>query len=265
MDKAHFNFYGDSDYFLVEDCRADGPGKFGFSSTAAAGVRYPDNGIFRRCEAYDMEDSTLHGEAGDGFAFNGITILEDCIAGNNADTGFDLYNNDKSSTLIRCIAYGTGKSHYDDPEFDGDGHGFNLRLVTAPQILKNCIAYNNQQEGLISGQETTTITIYGFTAYNNDIADGNQRNFYLMSGQPHVIRNSISHNPSSSDDMHANVDDQFNSWNLGINLDDCFLSLEPTNENFLHLDPDGPCVDVGVDVGLPYNGTTPDLGAYETA
>ena len=31
----------------------------------------------------------------------------------------------------------------------------------------------------------------------------------------------------------------------------------------VHLLPDSPCIDAGVDVGLPYLGSAPDMGAFE--
>jgi hypothetical protein len=33
----------------------------------------------------------------------------------------------------------------------------------------------------------------------------------------------------------------------------------------VHLQPGSPCIDAGVDVGLPYLGLAPDMGAYEFA
>ena len=39
--------------------------------------------------------------------------------------------------------------------------------------------------------------------------------------------------------------------------------MDPTNSLFLQLADNSPAVDNGIDVGLPYHGKAPDLGAYE--
>jgi hypothetical protein len=31
----------------------------------------------------------------------------------------------------------------------------------------------------------------------------------------------------------------------------------------VHLQPGSPCIDAGIDVGLPYLGSAPDMGAFE--
>ena len=71
---------------------------------------------------------------------------------------------------------------------------------------------------------------------------------------------------------------QNNSWNLtSVTASEAdFLSLDPAlakaprqadgslpNNNFARLISGSDLIDKGVDVGLPYNGIAPDLGAYE--
>ena len=66
--------------------------------------------------------------------------------------------------------------------------------------------------------------------------------------------------------MESVVDDEFNTWNLGLSLTDAdFQSMDPLNlqTTFLRPTPTCPAVDAGTDVGLPYSGTAPDLGAFE--
>jgi len=70
-----------------------------------------------------------------------------------------------------------------------------------------------------------------------------------------------------------------NSWDTsGITVSDAdFVSLDSSclddprkpdgslpDCNFLHLKSTSGLIDKGVNVGLPFNGKAPDLGAYET-
>ena len=64
------------------------------------------------------------------------------------------------------------------------------------------------------------------------------------------------------------VDDLSNSWNdpPGIVLEASdFQSLDPAEIEtlFLRLAPGSGAIDAGTDVGLPFSGTAPDLGAFE--
>ncbi len=58
------------------------------------------------------------------------------------------------------------------------------------------------------------------------------------------------------------TDDQNNSWNLNIE-DPLFVSEDPASPDFLHLAPGSTAIEVGADIGLPFTGNAPDLGAYE--
>ncbi|AKP50191.1 hypothetical protein CA2015_0728 [Cyclobacterium amurskyense] len=56
-----------------------------------------------------------------------------------------------------------------------------------------------------------------------------------------------------------------NSWNLSdytVSASD-FVSLDPSSPDFLRLKAGSGLVNVGSDIGFPFNGTAPDLGVYE--
>jgi hypothetical protein len=94
----------------------------------------------------------------------------------------------------------------------------------------------------------------------------------------HVLRNNITFAGTSSDNFDSGVTDSFNTWNgIPVNAAD-FLSLDdtiargPRNpdgslpiSDFLRLAANSNLIDTGTDVGLPFNGTAPDLGAFETS
>ncbi|WP_396612887.1 hypothetical protein ACH9L7_06335 [Haloferax sp. S1W] len=58
-----------------------------------------------------------------------------------------------------------------------------------------------------------------------------------------------------------NVRGEHNSWNLGI--DNPKFVRTAAGGDFLHLSKGSPCIDVGVDIGEPYLGAAPALGAFE--
>jgi hypothetical protein len=96
---------------------------------------------------------------------------------------------------------------------------------------------------------------------------------------PYFVKNNVAHDnvqaPFSIPDL-TNVD--HNSWDLPVTVsDDDFLSVTPTGVDgprqpdgslpeldFLRLAPGSDLIDAGVDVGLPFQGSAPDLGAFES-
>ena len=79
--------------------------------------------------------------------------------------------------------------------------------------------------------------------------------------------------------MFPGIDHKNNSWDDGLVVTEAdFLSLDDTAMNgprnpdgslpqtdFLKLAPASDLIDRGVNVGLPFNGIAPDMGAFETA
>jgi hypothetical protein len=118
------------------------------------------------------------------------------------------------------------------------------------------------------------LTIFNCTGY------ANAANFGLGNdvdpGERHLLRNNIS---VGGTDTIANADAQYNSWNGGVSASDAdFVSLDlslatvtrsldgslPETDLF-RLRSDSDLVNAGTDVGLPYSGSAPDLGAFETS
>ena len=55
----------------------------------------------------------------------------------------------------------------------------------------------------------------------------------------------------------------FTSWDAHSFNQQLPLFVDPVN-NYFQLRPGSPAIDTGVDVGLPFNGAAPDIGAFET-
>jgi hypothetical protein len=87
-----------------------------------------------------------------------------------------------------------------------------------------------------------------------------------MYGAAHVLRNNLEWLATGAVQMDAPVDSAANSWDLSLTFSEAdFESVDPgeLQVSYLRPTPTSPALDVGLDVGLPYNGAAPDLGAFE--
>lgn len=194
---------------------------------------------------------------------SGAWVLKDCISHHNKDDGFDLYNA-RDGIVRGCIAYSNG---LDGSEriLSGEGNGF--KLTSGPShhngghLIHHCASYNNKARGFYTNTANDTIELDNCTAVSNDVSEQNYPNFHFLSAPPEsVVRNCLSWKGTVSG-VQA-IDSSHNSWDLNIG-DPEFRSLTPTSHTFLRLSTGSPAIDVGIDVGLRYIGTAPDLGAFE--
>jgi hypothetical protein len=91
------------------------------------------------------------------------------------------------------------------------------------------------------------------------------------------LRNNIAYGGTPTSNM-SGTNAAYNSWNLNVTMSNAqFQSVSTSGWNAprqadgslpnlpnLHLAPGSTLIDKGVNVGLPYNGEAPDLGAFET-
>ncbi len=209
---------------------------------------------FVNCTSYDNYDSQSVGYEGggaDGFCISsgqGNTWIN-CLAYDNSDDGWDCWKS-TSNTIMNCVAYGSGRDK-------GDGNGFKLGGAgdhSGGHLIRNCVAYNNRFIGFDYNNAKIPIKAYNNTAWNN------KRTNYRFKAAPHVLRNNISQ--AGTLVLTKEVDHKHNSWNLNID-DALFISTNPASATFLKLSARSPAKDRGINVGLPYQGSAPDLGAYE--
>jgi hypothetical protein len=97
----------------------------------------------------------------------------------------------------------------------------------------------------------------------------------------HVLKNNIAfgnQHPTNFQANYDNCDEEHNSWDSGFSANAAdFLTVDSTgvdgqrngdgslpNLNFLRLRQGSDLIDKGVNVGLPFKGNAPDLGAFET-
>lgn len=263
----------------------------------------PAYNLVLNCDSYLNFDPANDGENADGFAAKGASgwtyslgpgnVFRGCRAWNNSDDGWDFWYAGNSVRVEDCWAFRNGVNLWGVIGYDGDGQGFKLGQGGGEHILIRCMSYNNQHNGFDLNRSTTDAT--GVTLYNCTGVNNLERNFNFANpstGAIHVLRNNLSYLGSVTDEIGTLIDDANNSWNGFTVTDADFVSLDPnfdpiedpddyTNADsngidrprepdgslpkmaFLRLSPDSSLVDGGIDVGEPFEGDAPDLGAYE--
>ena len=276
---AHNGINIQGNYDILENCRSHDNRNSGIQMGSSSSTTYPRGNFILNCDSYRNYDAPIGGNA-DGFAFKwnigSGTVFKGCRSWNNSDDGWDLWMADSSVEIDSCFAFRNGVDSWHSGSFNGNGNGFKVggNFVPTPHTLKNCVSFDNAGDagrGYDENNNTAGQTLYNCIAFRN-LGD----NFHLLntvvSGQ-HVIRNCVSYvgnvNITSGTRDH-------NSWN-GVTVSsadfrslDTALAVAPRNPDgslpingFLRLVAGSALIDTGINVGLPYTGTTPDLGAFE--
>ena len=258
------------------------------------------NNVVLNCDAYRNYDYTSEDHRGgnvDGFGGHPArgsvnNVFRGCRAWFNSDDGFDLISAGEAVTIENCWAFDNGYG----TKFEslGDGNGFkaggygsapadHLPAVIPRHVVRGCLAVRNKANGFYANHHPGGIDWLNNTAFRNGT------NFNLLGrlrdnrtdipGIGHRLRNNLSF--QSKRDL-SNLDAQqsdarANSFDLPVkveakdfaNLDETEL-VQPRGEDgslprihFLHLAPGSALIDRGEDVGLPFKGAAPDLGAFE--
>lgn len=248
-----------------------------------------DNRIIN-CDSYFNADPPDYADA-DGFAPK-LTVgsgnyFFGCRAWGNCDDGWDGYlrdANDVTTTLEQCWSWGNGYlKDGSDPGAQANGNGFkmgggdnsNSQQLMHHQILIRCVAFNNKNKGFDQNNNVGSMTLLHDTGYNNKAANYRIQRA-LNAGQTLTIKNCLSFQGNVQ--LGSFAIQEANSWlpPFVVTADD-FLSLaadlaaaprQPDGSlpqiDFLHLAASSDLIDAGVDVGLPFHGNAPDLGAFET-
>lgn len=252
------------------------------------------NNTILNCDSYFNADSTL--ENADGFAAKldvgtGNKFIG-CRAWNNLDDGWDGYlrgADNITTTYENCWAFKNGYLKNGNLGA-GDGNGFKTggsdknasgqKTLSHNAIYKNCIAVGNSADGFDHNSNRGEITLLNCSAYEN----GSNINFgTTFPAKKLTVKNSLSVGTRGS--QNADVTDiSNNSWQDGLTATDTdFISVGLSSADiallssarkadgslpdidYLHLTTTSPLIDKGVDVGLPFNGAAPDIGAFETS
>jgi hypothetical protein len=243
------------------------------------------------CDSYFNADSVTNYANADGFAPK-LTVGDSnyfygCRSWVNCDDGWDGYlrgADDVHTILENCWTWGNG---YLEDGSDGgpfaNGNGFkmgggdnsNSDSLMHHFTLINCVAFSNKNKGFDQNNNLGSMTLYNCTGYNN-LAANYRIQRALNPGQTLTVKNCVSF--LGNVQLGSFAVQETNSWlsPFVVTADD-FLSLDialasaPRQADgslpeiqFLHLAQGSDLIDAGVDLGFPYNGTAPDLGAFES-
>jgi len=242
------------------------------------------NNTILNCDSFYNADASL--ENADGFACkldagSGNTFIG-CRAWQNLDDGWDGYlrDNDNITTYYEnCWAFKNGYL-MNGTAGAGDGNGFKTggsddKDLKHNAIYKNCIAAGNIYDGFDHNSNRGDLEFYNCSAY------GNGRNFSFSSTNIAnflLIKNSLSFEGTNNDSYSAtSTDITNNGWQNGLTMNASdFVSLDMEllasprgvdgslpHIDFLFLVAGSDLIDAGIDVGLEFNGSAPDIGAFE--
>lgn len=262
-------------------------------------VRGRDN-LFLNCDAWNNWDYTSENGRGgnvDGFGCHprpGATgnVFRGCRAWFNSDDGYDCINAAEGVTFENCWAMYNGYTSEFKPAADGNGFkagGYGstpaerLPNPIPRHVVRHCIAVGNRNAGFYANHHP------GGCDWLNNSAYRNGTNYLMLNrladnrtdvdGFDHVLKNNLSYGSRRS---IARIDadrctlahnsflpelslekSDFESLDekqlLGPRLSDGGLPMIP----FLKPTADSPLHDAGVDVGLPFEGDAPEIGAVE--
>ena len=259
------------------------------------------NNLVLNCDShenYDPLTSNGAGQSADGFgchiAVGGTgNVFRGCRAWWNSDDGWDFIHAAEVVTVENSWAWNNGYLPGTTmPLAAGNGNGFKGGGFDVPEtkvpaqppshVIRNCLSFSNKAAGFYANHEPVADHFYNNTSYNN------HPDFDLLGMLPDgtvlnvgILRNNIAFAGTLlSNASGPMVDESHNSWDmaLGVTVSNAdFQSTSMTGVDgprqadgslpclpFMRLAAGSDLIDKGQDVGLPFTGAAPDLGAFES-
>jgi hypothetical protein len=252
--------------------------------------RVPTSNLVLNCDSYQNRDAT--GENADGFAAKSFpesgtwvgryNTFIGCRSWENADDGWDLWQTTNTVVLSNCWTWGNGTNLVTA----GDGNGFklgghnnaNVQWFAGPHLVTRCVSFKNFHNGFDQNNNAAGITLDQNTAWANGDRNFAMNHITNIFVTIHTVRNTISIGGGSVDQFYPGSILISNSWQVvpaaGTNdwlSVDRAQALAPRRDDgglpevpLLRPVPTGSFVDMGADLGQPFQGSAPDLGAFET-
>jgi hypothetical protein len=258
------------------------------------------NNLFLNCDSYRNWDYTSEdGKGGntDGFGCHPPVgdvgnVFRGCRSWFNSDDGYDVLGAKESVTLENCWSFYNGYSTTFQSLGDGNGFkGGGYRSETVDQLpnpiprhlIEFCLAVRNKANGFYSNHHIGGSDWLNNSAYRNSV-DFNMLsrlsdNVTNVPGYGHKLRNNLGYKGGHEIENidYSQCDASNDSFDMSVNVtDDDFESLDESlltaprqadgslpNVPFMKLKATSDLIDKGVDIGFPFNGAAPDLGAFE--
>lgn len=245
------------------------------------------NNLILNCDSHHNYDVLERGGSGDGFGCHssgGGNVLRGCRAYSNSDDGFDFINAGGTCTVEGSWSFMNGWIP-DTTTTAGNGAGFksggygdppmNVPNPIPRHVVRENVAFGNRSQGFYANHHPGP----GGIDFFNNTAFRNQTNFDMTSAgtATNTLQNNIALTPGGTIANLVGGTNTSNSWTLSVTVSTAdFLSVTEAealmprqadgslpNVNFMHLAAGSDLIDKGTDVGLPFTGTAPDLGAFE--
>jgi hypothetical protein len=248
---------------------------------------------FINCDAHhNANHRTIEGEPvaenlyqhGDGWRIkSGVDVqLIGCRAWNNLDDGYDLTQAADPVILVDCWAALTG---YDDAEGSmtgtpswaaewGEGIKLTYDTDTGRHQCIRCLSWKNVHLGY--RMDGGPVTLLSCASFQN----GRRALGWDLGSFSHVLTNCLDYDTYRESDIPSTTTSTYNTWDetTGVTVAaDDFVSLDDSgmlgpraadgslpSTDFLRLAAGSDLIDAGIDVGLEYNGSAPDLGCFES-
>ena len=279
---------------IVENCRFINCGDSGFKLGAHLESIFPANNSIINCDAFWNYDTRGNGGNADGFAakwnIGSGNRFAHCRSWENSDDGWDLWQADSTVIMDSCWCWRNGNYHLTSAAGNGNGFKIGGAPVCVPHIMRNCISFDNKGDsggkGFDQNSNFAGHTMLNCLAWGNSYLD---YNFYKVSTNGTLTcKNSIQYKGTTSPYIKF-VDGvvQNNTWAAlkfqtgytwtGVTVTDAdFVSADtslagkPRNDDgslpvidLYRLKSTSGLIDKGQDVGIPFYGSTPDIGPFE--
>jgi hypothetical protein len=249
---------------------------------------------------YDSVSEDGRGGNSDGFGCHPAesgkgNVFRGCRSWFNSDDGYDCIRARASITFDHCWSFFNGYSTSFRSLADGNGFkagGYNrddsymLPDTIPSHVIMFCLAVNNKANGFYSNHHLAGDFWYNNSAYRNGNnynmvnRESRQSKNINVQGYGHVLKNNLSFEASGRELVNVDTSKcvlKNNSFDLPVTITDKdFLSLamkELTaprkpggslpDTDFMKLAPGSDLIDKGVDIGFPFYGKAPDMGAFE--
>jgi Carbohydrate binding module (family 6) len=239
---------------------------------------------------YDLRSSDGPGENADGFgahytpAGRPANVFRGSRAWWNADDGYDLISTYSPVTIENSWAWrngyvpGTTTPSGNGAGFKVGGFGAEYDAGAVKHTVRFSVAFLNKAAGFYANHHPVANDYFNNTSYGNhpdfNMLGINSSGTAVGRGN---LRNNIAYTGTLTSNM-SGTSSAYNSWDLGITLSDAqFQSVSTSGWDaprqadgslpvlpHLRLAANSTLIDKGTNVGLPYTGAAPDLGAFES-
>lgn len=248
------------------------------------------NNLILNCDSHHNYDQAESGGSGDGFGCHSSgsgNVISGCRGYDNSDDGYDFINAAGSCTVEKSFAFRNGWVPDSSPRVSaGNGAGFKSGGYGSPPVapsggpathtVRQCVAFDNRSQGFYANHHVGRINFYNNTAFKNSA------NFDMLAdagyASTHELRNNIATGNGGTISRLTGGTATFNSWNLAVTVSAAdFMSMIEAeamsprqadgslpNNGFMRLAMASDLIDKGTDVGIAFNGSAPDLGAFES-